>query len=338
MDPNRAGTVPRTAPFARPRTPSPDERARVVFLGSGTFAVPILEGLLANPTIEVVGVVSAPDRRAGRSAALRAVPVATLARRHGLPLLQPARLRSAEAIAEIAALRPDLGVLADYGQIVPSALLGLAAHGMLNLHPSLLPRHRGATPIPAAILAGDRRTGVSLFRMDAGLDSGPLIAGEGLSLSGSDSAPELEARLAVLAAGLLARSIGPWLRGELVAQPQPSAGMTLTRPLRRTDGRLDPGRPAAELERQVRAYLDWPGSFLETALGRLVIQHASLGSQLDARPGTVVATGAGGEGLALATSAGSLRLDEVQLAGGRRMTGPELCRGRPLIVGALAER
>ena len=221
--------------------------------------------------------VSAPDRPAGRSAALHAVPVATLAHQHGLPLLQPARLRSADAIAEIAALRPDLGVLADYGQIVPSALLDLAAHGMLNLHPSLLPRHRGATPISAAILAGDRRTGVSLFRMDAGLDSGPIIAGEGLSISGSDSAPELEARLAVLAAGLLARSIGPWLRGELVAQPQPSAGMTLTRPLRRADGRLDPGRPAAELERQVRAYLDWPGSFLETTLGRLVIQHASLG-------------------------------------------------------------
>jgi methionyl-tRNA formyltransferase len=322
----------------RRRTPSPDDRSRVIFLGSGTFAVPILEGLLANPTIEVVGVASAPDRPTGRSAALHAVPVATLARQRDLPLLQPARLRSAEAIAEIAALRPDLGVLADYGQIVPSALLDLAAHGMLNLHPSLLPRHRGATPIPAAILAGDRQTGVSLFRMDAGLDSGPLIASEVLPLDGSEAAPELEARLAVLAAALLARSIGPWLRGELEARPQPSVGMTLTRPLRRADGRLNPARPAAELERQVRAYLGWPGSFLETSLGRLVVQHASLGPELDARQGTVVSTGAQGAGLALATAAGSLGLDEVQLAGGRRMTGPELRRGRPTIVGALAER
>ena len=194
--PNWAGTGRRAAPFVRRRTPSPDERSRVIFLGSGAFAVPILEGLLANPTIEVVGVASAPDRPTGRSAPLHAVPVATLARQRDLPLLQPARLRSAEAIAEIAALRPDLGVLADYGQIVPSALLDLAAHGMLNLHPSLLPRHRGATPIPAAILAGDRQTGVSLFRMDAGLDSGPLIASEVLPLDGSEAAPR--SRLASL--------------------------------------------------------------------------------------------------------------------------------------------
>jgi methionyl-tRNA formyltransferase len=323
------------APFARRPTPWPDERARVLFLGSGTFAVPILEGLLGDPEVELVGVVSAPDRPAGRGAALRPVPVVAFARRHDLALVQPARLRSADALAEIAGRRPDLGVLADYGQIVPPALLDLAPHGMLNLHPSLLPRHRGATPIPAAILAGDGRTGVSLFRMDAGLDSGPLLASEVVPLGGTETAPELEGRLAGLAAGLLARSLGPWLRGQLLARPQPAAGMTLSRPLNRADGRLDPDRPAVELERQVRAYLGWPGSFLETSLGRLVIRRASLGPDLGARPGTLVASGAG---LALATSAGSLELDELQLAGGRRMTGPELRRGRPAIAGALVER
>ena len=302
------------------------------------FAVPILEDLLEDPTVEVVGVVSAPDRPAGRSAALRAVPVASLARSRDLRLLQPARVRSPESIAEIGGLRPDLGVLADYGQIVPSMLLDRAAQGMLNLHPSLLPRHRGATPIPAAILAGDRQTGVSLFRMDPGLDSGPLVASAVLPLAGTETAPELEAHLALLAAGLLARSLGPWLRGQLVARPQPAAGITLSQPLRRADGRLDPGRPASELERQVRAYLGWPGSFLETTVGRLVVQQASLGPDLGARPGTIVAHPADGPGLALATAAGSLVLDEVQLAGGRRMTGAELRRGRPLIVGAPAER
>jgi methionyl-tRNA formyltransferase len=323
------------APFARQRTPSPDERARVLFLGSGTFAVAILDGLLRDPQVELIGVVSAPDRPAGRDAALRAVPVAAFARQHDLELLQPARLRSADAIAEIAGRRPDLGVLADYGQIVPAALLDMAPHGMLNLHPSLLPRHRGATPIPAAILAGDERTGVSLFRMDAGLDSGPLLASEVLPLGGTETAPELEGRLAGLAAGLLARSLGPWLRGQLQARPQPAAGMTLSRPLRRVDGRLDPDRPAAELERQVRAYLGWPGSFLETSVGRLVIRRASLGPDVDAPPGTLVASGAG---LALATADGSLELDEVQLAGGRPMTGPELRRGHPATVGARVER
>ncbi len=330
--------VPAAAPFARRPTPSPDERARVVFLGSGMFAVPILEGLLGDPTVEVVGVVSAPDRPAGRAVAVRAVPVATLARRRGLRLLQPARVRSPESIVEIGGLRPDLGLLADYGQIVPSVLLDLAAQGMLNLHPSLLPRHRGATPIPAAILAGDRQTGVSLFRMDPGLDSGPLIASAVLPLAGTETAPELEARLARLAADLLARSLEPWLRGRLVARPQRATGISLSQPLRRADGRLDPGRPASELERQVRAYLGWPGSFIETAVGRLVVQHASLGPDLGARPGTIVAYAGDGPGLALATAAGSLILDEVQLAGSRRMTGAELRRGRPLIVGAPAER
>ena len=153
-------------------------------------------------------------------------------------------------------------MLADYGQIVPAALLD-PPFGALNLHPSLLPRHRGASPIPAAIVAGDRETGVTLMRMDAGLDTGPIVAVERLPLAGSETAPELEARLADLAADLLARSLEPWLRGDLPATPQPEEGATLTRPLRREDGRLDPALPAADLERRVRAYLPWPGTFLE---------------------------------------------------------------------------
>ncbi len=276
-----------------------------------------------------MGVVSAPDRPAGRSATLRAVPVASFAAEHGLALLQPARVRTPESIARIGALRPDLGVLADFGQIVPAALLDLAPHGMLNLHPSLLPRHRGATPIPAAILAGDGQTGVSLFRMDAGLDSGPVLATVTTPLTGTETLPELEATLAGLAAGLLGRSLWPWLRGELTAQPQPTDGLTLTRPLRRADGLLDPGRPTAKLERQVRAYLGWPGSFIETALGRLVVQRATAGPPLGLPAGTLAAAGTG---LALATIDGSLVLDEVQLAGGRSMSASELRRGRPAIV------
>jgi methionyl-tRNA formyltransferase len=325
--------VPARAQFARPRTPSPDKRARVVFLGSGTFAVPILEALLADREIDLVGVVSAPDRPAGRGAALQAVPVAAFAREHDLPLRQPARLRAPESITGIAGLRADLGVLADYGQIVPAGLLDGIPHGVLNLHPSLLPRHRGATPIPAAILAGDDRTGVTLFRMDAGLDSGPLIASVALPLAGSESGPGLEARLAPLAATLLARSLGPWLRGELPARPQPVEGVTLSRPLRRTDGRLDPDRPALELERQVRAYLGWPGSYLETDAGRLVVLAASLGLEVGEPAGRLVAAG---PGLALATTGGLLVLDRVQPAGGRPMSGAELRRGRPGLVGTSA--
>lgn len=294
------------------------------------FAVAILEELLADPTVEVIGVVSAPDRPAGRGGEVRAVPVAALARQRGLALLQPARLRAIEPVEAIVGLRPDLGVLADYGQIVPVALLDAPARGMLNLHPSLLPRHRGATPIPAAILAGDRETGVSLFRMDAGLDTGPLIATEAVPLAGTETAPGLEAALAAVAAGLLHRSLGPWLRGELEARLQPAAGATLSRPLRRGDGRLDPERPAVELERKVRAYLGWPGSYLETSAGRLVVWRASVVPHLDVPAGMIVVSG---PGLALGTSSGSLGLDEVQLPGGRRMSGAELRRGHSSLAG-----
>jgi methionyl-tRNA formyltransferase len=316
--------------FARRRTPSPDERARVVFLGSGTFAVPILELLAGRPEIELVAVVSAPDRRAGRGGGLRSAPVAEAARRLGLALLQPSRLRSDDAQAAISALQPSLGVLADYGQLVPAGLLELPERGMLNLHPSLLPRHRGATPIPAAILAGDDETGVSLFQMDAGLDTGPLVAVVREALDGTEDGPSLERRLAGRAAALLDDCLDPWLRGELAARPQPDAGASLSRPLRRSEGRLDPGQPAGQLERQVRAYLGWPGSFLETPIGRLVVLRATIGPNRPEPAGSIVPTALG---IALVTTPGSLALEQVQPAGGRPMTGAALVRGHPGILG-----
>jgi methionyl-tRNA formyltransferase len=229
----------------------------------------------------------------------------------------------------VLALAPDLVVLADYGQLVPAPLLDVP-HGALNLHPSLLPRHRGASPIPATILAGDAETGVTLMRMDAGLDSGPLVAVERASLAGHETTPQLEERLATVAADLLARSLGPWLRGELMARPQPRGGVTTTRPLRRDDGRLDPAVPAADLERQVRAYQPWPGSWLETPVGRIVIWGAEA-TDGDGTPGALVADG---DGLALVTANGRLRLLEVQPAGKNRMTGEAFRRGRPSVAGS----
>jgi len=209
---------------------------------------------------------------------------------------------------------------------VPHATLDIPPHGILNVHPSLLPRHRGASPIPAAILAGDRETGVTLIRMDAGLDSGPIVAVEAWPLDGTESAPEIEARAAVAGAALVRRALPGWLAGTLPARPQDEAGATLTRPLRRDDGRLDAARPASELERAVRAYRPWPGSFLETRLGRLVVLAAAVEPpERGDVPGRLAADG---RGLVLPTADGRLRLLEVQLAGGRRMSSVEFLRGR----------
>lgn len=303
---------------------------RTVFLGSGRFAQPILGRLAAHPSVDLVAVVTAPPRPVGRRQVETWTPVHATAAELGVEVQIPIRLRDPAALADILGLEPDLVVLADYGQIVPAELLDLR-HGALNLHPSLLPRHRGATPIPSAILAGDHETGISLMRMDAGLDTGPIIASERAGLAGDETAPALEARLAIAAAGLLARSLEPWLAGELDPQPQTADGATLTRPLRRSDGRLDPRAPAVDLERRIRAHLPWPGSFVETDGDRLVILSAGLApSDADDRPGVFVPDDAG---LALATADGRLLLHEVQPAGGRPMSGAEYLRGRPSILG-----
>jgi len=310
-------------------------RNRVVFFGSGGFALPLVDALAVDPTVEIVAVVTAPDRPAGRGARPRSTPVAARAAELGLARLQPERLRSPDTIAALADLRPRLGILADYGRIVPKSILDLPASGFLNVHPSLLPRHRGASPIPVAIIDADAATGVTIIRMDEGVDSGPIVASVTLALTGRESAPELERRLAGLGAALLVRTARAWLAGTLRATPQDETAATFTRPLRREDGRLDPARPAAELERRVRALQPWPGAFVDTALGRLSVDRASVvPGSADDRPGTLEADG---DGLALATAEGRLRLDELHLAGARRMSGAELRRGRPGLVGAQAE-
>jgi methionyl-tRNA formyltransferase len=307
--------------------------ARVVFFGSGTFALPILEALRGTDVVELVGVITPPDRAVGRRGRLTPVPVAAEARRLGLPVLQPERVRSAETAAAIAGLTPDLAVLADFGRIVPPPILDLPPFGFLNVHPSLLPRHRGATPVPATIVAGDPEAGVSIMRMDAGLDTGPLLGARSWPLHGTETAPELEARASREGAELLVELLGPYLHGELAARPQDETQATLTRPLRREDGRLDPGLPAVRLERGVRAYQPWPGSFVESPAGRLAVLAAEPApSEPGDRPGELVADA---DGLALVTSDGRLRLHEVQGAGGRPMSGAAFRRGHPAVLGRL---
>jgi methionyl-tRNA formyltransferase len=312
------------------------DRVRTVFFGSGAFAMPSLDALAGDPRVELVGIVTAPDRPAGRGKTMLPTPVTLRARTMWLPLLQPFRVGEPEVVDEIAALKPDLGVLADYGQIIPGRLLELPRLGILNLHPSLLPRHRGATPIPAAIAAGDPRVGVTIIRMDEGLDTGPIVATTEWEVNWRETTPQLEAFAAREAATLLGRTLDGWVAGGIRLEPQPADGVTITKRLRRDDARLDPSRPAVELERHVRAYLPWPGSMLETPAGRLVVHKASVApSEPGDEPGTIVAQG---DGLALTTGDGRLVLDEVQLAGRRPLGGPEFLRGQRELLGTQAGR
>ncbi len=301
---------------------------RTLFFGSGPVALPTLTRLLASDLVDIESVVTAPARPAGRTGQLRPTPVAELATVHGLPIRTPPTLRHEDVRSELRAAEPELIVLADYGRIIPGAVLELPRYGALNIHPSLLPRHRGATPVVATLLAGDGLAGVTVMRMDEGLDTGPIVAQRELPLAGTEMAPELEARLAQMGAELLLEVLPAWLEGSMAATPQPAEGATLTRMLRREDGRLDPARPAAELERQVRAYQPWPGSFLEHEGTRLKVWAARvLAQDVSVEPGAIILT----EGtLGLGTVDGVLRLDEVQPAGKRRMSGAEYRRGKHL--------
>lgn len=306
--------------------------ARTVFIGSGGFGVQALGVLAASPDVRIVGIVTAPPRPAGRQQELQPTPIAAAAAALGLaPVLEPDRLREPTSITQVLDLGPQLVVLADYGRIVPAPLLEVPL-GALNLHPSLLPRHRGATPVPATILAGDHETGVSIIRMDEGIDTGPIVAVASEPLFGHETTPELESRLAAVASRLLGAMVGPWVRGELEARPQDPLLATHTRPLTREDGRLDPNRPAVDLERAVRAHLPWPGSFIQTGLmGRLIVRSATVGpsATIDV-PGHLVADD---DGLALTTVDGRLRLGQVQLEGRRSMDATTLRRGAPGLVG-----
>jgi methionyl-tRNA formyltransferase len=307
---------------------------RLVFMGTPDFAVPSLEALVDAHSADVVGVVTRPDRPAGRGRPLVPPPVKQAALGHGLPLFQPQSLRLPEAVAHLAAWKPDVIVVAAFGQILRQDVLDLPPHGCLNVHASLLPRWRG-NPIAAAILAGDEVTGVTIMRMDAGLDTGPILAQREERIRPDDTRGTLEERLARLGAGLLLDTLPPYLAGDLLPQPQPEEGVTVARQLRKEDGWLDWSRSAVELDRQVRAFNPWPGAFTTWRGRRLkVLKAGSLPSwRGHAPPGTVIALD-DGAAVAVVTGEGALRLEEVQWAGKRAMDSMAFLCGQRECLGS----
>jgi methionyl-tRNA formyltransferase len=297
-------------------------------MGTAPFAVPSLQALAGAPWAHLVGVITQPPRPAGRGRALQRSAVHEVADALGVSVATPERLRRAEATAAYQQWQPDLCVVAAYGQILSPAVLAAPRHGSLNVHASLLPRHRGAAPVAGALLAGDTETGVTIMLMDAGLDTGPILATARTPIQPDDTTDSLTARLADLGARLLLDTAPAWLAGTLAPAPQDEAAATLTRPVRKEAGRIDWGQPAAQIERQVRAYHPWPGAFTTDGAGaRLVVRAAR------ALAGGAVPPGHGGEvaGQAVVgTAEGALAPLLVQPAGGRPMPYADYLRGRRL--------
>jgi methionyl-tRNA formyltransferase len=302
---------------------------RVVFMGSPGFAIPSLAALVE--AYAVVGVVTQPDRPAGRGRKRATSPVKQFAIEHGLPCLQPETLRTPASLSALTELRPDLVVVAAFGQILPAAVLALPPHGCLNVHASLLPRWRGAAPVQAAILQGDAETGVTIMRMDPGLDTGPILAQRTTAIGPEDTGGSLSARLSVLGADLLIEILPDYLGGRLTPMPQDDALATRAPSLKKDDGALDPAVPAERLARQVRAYEPWPGSFVEWDGRRLGVHRARVGVQ----EAMVVGQAFEMDGFpALGTVSEALVLLEVQPEGKRRMAGSEFLRGSRSFVGS----
>ncbi len=233
---------------------------RCVFMGTPEFAVPSLAALL-RAGYDVVGVLTKEDQPAGRGQKLVASPVKQLAQAHGLTIQQPSTLRTAEAQAALAGLAPDVIVVAAYGLILPQEVLDLPRFGCINVHGSVLPRWRGAAPIAAAILAGDVEAGVSIMRMDAGVDTGPMLSAAYLPIAADDTTGTLTPKLAALGADLLARTLPRWLAGELAPIPQPEEGATYAPRITKEEGQIDWSEPAVLIERRVRAYQPWPTAY-----------------------------------------------------------------------------
>lgn len=298
-------------------------RTRVLFMGSPAFAVPSLRALVVAG-YDVVGVVTQPDRPAGRGGRVTPPEVKVAAIELGIPVLQPGSLRDEATMEQLRVLAPDLTVVAAFGRILPRAVLAIPARGNVNVHASLLPRWRGASPIAAAILAGDAETGVSIMEMAPKMDAGAVILQSRLPIERHHTTSNLEPELAELGARALIDALPRWLAGDLVSVPQDEALVTYCGIVKKEDGHLRADMTVAEAERAVRAYDPWPGAFVEYRGQRLGIWRASADDSVRAPAGATLVID---RKPAIAFREGTLVLEEVQRPGAKRLSGNVFLNG-----------
>lgn len=307
---------------------------RIVFMGTPELAAVSLRRLIGAAGFEVDAVVTQPDQPKGRGLKLTASPVKEVARQANLPVLQPQRAREEHFIQQLAALKPDLIAVAAYGQILPKAILDLPRFGCLNVHTSLLPKYRGAAPIQHAILNGDAETGVTIMKMDVGLDTGDILTQERTAIEPSDNSQTLHDRLANIGADLLARTIPQYVSGAIQPRPQPAEGVSHAAKIKKQDGEIDWTQPARVIWNRVRGLVPWPGAFTHLPAE----PHALLLKIWEAEPmdrsgepGRILQ--ADKNGIVVACGSGALIISLLQREGGRRLGAAEFLAGHPLKLG-----
>ncbi len=308
---------------------------RIVFMGTPEFSVTPLQHLVLNQ-YEVAAVCTQPDRMAGRGRSLASSPVKKVAEELGLPVIQPVNLKKEDVVVELADLRPDIIVVAAFGQILPQSVLDIPEFGCVNLHPSLLPEYRGASPVAAAILGGNEFTGVSMMLMDAGMDTGPVLAQAQIPVADWDTTGSLTSKLSLIAAQLLLDVLPSWVKGEITPRPQNDDEATYCGTITKEEGEIDWRLPAVALWRRVRAFQPWPGCYTRWQGKQLkIIEAVPLSVKKALGTGQVVAVGKEKVGFGVGTGEGVLGVLEVQLEGKRAMSAVEFLRGQQKLIGAV---
>ena len=310
---------------------------KTIFMGTAELACASLQALGRAPGVQLVAVVSQPDKPRGRDLKVQPTPVKAAALASAIPVLQPARARDAAFIEQLRQLQPDLIAVAAYGQILPQAILDLPRFGCLNVHTSLLPKYRGAAPIQWAILEGESETGVTIMKMDAGLDTGDILTQVTTPIAAADTAQALHDRLARLGGELLVSTIPDYVAGRITPRPQPKEGVSYARRLTKEDGRLDWSHAARSLWNRVRAFTPWPGAFtfqqVEGKPRLLKIWSAQVDETGSGQPGEVLR--ADKSGMVVACGEHALRILELQREGGRKLNAAEFLAGHDLPPGTL---